>query len=59
MEAAALMTKTIDGKMPSLFTRLPRLPYGIRADPGRDAPRATRPPTTSRAARTRASPAFI
>jgi len=30
LKATALMTKTIDGKMPSLFGRLPRLPYGIR-----------------------------
>jgi uncharacterized protein (DUF885 family) len=30
LRATALMAKTIDGKMPSLFTRLPRLPYGIR-----------------------------
>jgi len=30
LEATALVTKTTDGKMPSLFTRLPRLPYGIR-----------------------------
>jgi uncharacterized protein (DUF885 family) len=33
MAAAALMAKTIDGKMPSLFTRLPRLPYGVKAIP--------------------------
>jgi uncharacterized protein (DUF885 family) len=33
MGAAALMAKTIDGKMPSLFTRLPRLPYGVREIP--------------------------
>ncbi len=30
LEASALMAKTIDGKMPSLFGRLARLPYGIR-----------------------------
>ena len=30
LKDTALVTKTIDGKMPSLFTRLPRLPYGIR-----------------------------
>ena len=52
MAAAALMAKTIDGKMPSLFTRLPRLPYGVRADPGRNRARATPPLITSRAART-------
>jgi uncharacterized protein (DUF885 family) len=33
MAAAALMAKTIDGKMPTLFGRLPRLPYGVRAIP--------------------------
>ena len=31
------MTKTIDGKMPSLFTVLPRLPYGIREIPAETA----------------------
>jgi uncharacterized protein (DUF885 family) len=30
LQVTALMAKTIDGKMPSLFGRLPRLPYGIR-----------------------------
>ena len=33
MGAAALMAKTIDGKMPTLFTRLPRLPYGVKPIP--------------------------
>jgi uncharacterized protein (DUF885 family) len=33
MAAAALMAKTIDGKMPTLFTRLPRLPYGVKPIP--------------------------
>jgi uncharacterized protein (DUF885 family) len=33
MAAAALTAKTIDGKLPSLFTRLPRLPYGVREIP--------------------------
>jgi uncharacterized protein (DUF885 family) len=33
LEAAATMAKTIDGKMPSLFTVLPRLPYGIKEIP--------------------------
>ena len=37
MGAAALMAKTIDGKMPSLFTRLPRLPYGVREIPAETA----------------------
>ena len=33
MEKVARVTKTIDGKMPGLFHRLPRLPYGIREIP--------------------------
>ena len=33
MEKVARVTKTIDGKMPSLFHRLPRLPYGIKEIP--------------------------
>ena len=33
MEKVARVTKTIDGKMPSLFNRLPRLPYGIKEIP--------------------------
>lgn len=33
LEATALVTKTIDGKMPTLFKTLPRLPYGLRAIP--------------------------
>ena len=33
MEATARELKKIDGKMPSLFTVLPRLPYGIREIP--------------------------
>jgi uncharacterized protein (DUF885 family) len=37
MAAAALMAKTIDGKMPGLFGRLPRLSYGIRAIPAATA----------------------
>ena len=37
MAAAALQAKTIDGKMPSLFTRLPRLPYGVREIPAETA----------------------
>ena len=37
MAASALIAKTIDGKMPSLFGRLPRLPYGIRAIPAETA----------------------
>ncbi|MEO8547523.1 MAG: DUF885 domain-containing protein, partial [Sphingomicrobium sp.] len=38
LAASARMAKTIDGKMPSLFTRLPRLPYGIRPMPLATAP---------------------
>jgi uncharacterized protein (DUF885 family) len=37
MEAVALMTKTIDGKMPAFFNTLPRLPYGIREIPAETA----------------------
>jgi uncharacterized protein (DUF885 family) len=33
MEKVARVTKTIDGKMPSLFHRLPRLPYGLKPIP--------------------------
>ncbi|MFP5329769.1 MAG: DUF885 domain-containing protein [Alphaproteobacteria bacterium] len=38
LEATALQAKVIDGKMPSLFTRLPRLPYGIRPMAAATAP---------------------
>ena len=37
MAAAALQAKAIDGKMPSLFATLPRLPYGVRAIPEEQA----------------------
>jgi uncharacterized protein (DUF885 family) len=33
MEKVARVTKIIDGKMPGLFHRLPRLPYGIKEIP--------------------------
>jgi uncharacterized protein (DUF885 family) len=33
MQAAARVAKTIDGKMPGYFGRLPRLPYGLREIP--------------------------
>jgi uncharacterized protein (DUF885 family) len=33
MRAAAIVTKTIDGKMPAYFGTLPRLPYGLRQIP--------------------------
>jgi uncharacterized protein (DUF885 family) len=37
MEKVARVTKIIDGKMPSLFGRLPRLPYGIKEIPAETA----------------------
>ncbi len=33
LQAASRIAKTIDGRMPTLFRRLPRLPYGVRAIP--------------------------
>jgi uncharacterized protein (DUF885 family) len=41
MEETARVAKTIDGKMPSLFTILPRLPYGIKEIPAEIAPGTT------------------
>ena len=41
MEATARELKRIDGKMPTLFTVLPRLPYGIREIPAEIAPGTT------------------
>ena len=41
MAAAAMMAKTIDGKMPSLFTRLARLPYGVKPIPAEIAEGST------------------
>lgn len=41
MTAAALQAKTIDGKMPTLFKTLPRLPYGVREIPAAIAPGTT------------------
>ncbi|MDQ3483180.1 MAG: DUF885 domain-containing protein, partial [Pseudomonadota bacterium] len=38
LEATSLQAKIIDGKMPSLFNRLPRLPYGIRPMAAATAP---------------------
>jgi uncharacterized protein (DUF885 family) len=37
MQANARVAKTIDGKMPGLFGRLPRLPYGLREIPAETA----------------------
>jgi uncharacterized protein (DUF885 family) len=37
MEKVARLTKTVDGKMPSLFHKLPRLPYGLREIPAETA----------------------
>ncbi|MES2339106.1 MAG: DUF885 domain-containing protein [Pseudomonadota bacterium] len=33
LEAASRVAKTIDGRMPGLFHRLPRLPYGVKPIP--------------------------
>ncbi|MGH6784749.1 MAG: DUF885 domain-containing protein, partial [Sphingomicrobium sp.] len=41
MAATARELKRIDGKMPTLFTVLPRLPYGIREIPAEIAPGTT------------------
>ena len=41
MAEVGLMTKTIDGQMPKLFGRLPRLPYTIREIPASTADGAT------------------
>ncbi|WP_310468870.1 DUF885 domain-containing protein [Sphingomonas sp.] len=41
MQATARELKKIDGKMPTLFTLLPRLPYGIREVPAEIAPGTT------------------
>jgi uncharacterized protein (DUF885 family) len=37
MAAAALVAKTIDGRMPSMFHRLARLPYGVKPIPAETA----------------------
>ena len=41
MSAAALQAKINDGKMPTLFTKLARLPYGVREIPAEIAPGST------------------
>ncbi|WP_168205397.1 DUF885 domain-containing protein [Bythopirellula goksoeyrii] len=41
MKEVALVLKTMDGKLPQLFAKLPRTPYGIRPVPEYIAPRTT------------------
>lgn len=41
MKEAAVILKRIDGKLPELFGRLPRMPYGLREIPAYIAPRTT------------------
>ncbi|HYR09227.1 MAG TPA: DUF885 domain-containing protein [Longimicrobium sp.] len=41
MERTAVVLKRMDGELPRLFTRLPRMPYGIKAIPDYIAPRTT------------------
>jgi uncharacterized protein (DUF885 family) len=41
LERAAWIAKTIDGKLPSLFGRLPRLPYTVQPVPEHIAPKYT------------------
>jgi len=41
LKETALVLKTMDGKLPTLFGRLPRTPYGIREVPEYIAPRTT------------------
>ncbi|MGI9469898.1 MAG: DUF885 domain-containing protein [Rubripirellula sp.] len=50
MEAAALILKKADGRLPELFGHLPRIPYGLREIPAYVAPQTTAayywPPST-------------
>jgi uncharacterized protein (DUF885 family) len=41
MKEVALILKKMDGQLPSLFGKLPRIPYGIREIPAYVAPRTT------------------
>ncbi len=41
LKEAAFIAKTMDGKLPTLFGRLPRLPYGVAPVPDHIAPRYT------------------
>ena len=41
LKAAAWIAKRMDGKLPSLFRRLPRQPYGVEAVPADIAPKYT------------------
>ncbi|WP_420128355.1 DUF885 domain-containing protein [Longimicrobium sp.] len=41
MERTSLVLKRMDGELPKLFTRLPRMPYGIKGIPDYIAPRTT------------------
>jgi uncharacterized protein (DUF885 family) len=41
LERTSLVLKRMDGELPRLFTRLPRMPYGIKEIPAYIAPRTT------------------
>ncbi|MGI9430218.1 MAG: DUF885 domain-containing protein [Bythopirellula sp.] len=41
LEAVALVLKRMDGELPTLFGKLPRMPYGLREVPEYIAPRTT------------------
>jgi uncharacterized protein (DUF885 family) len=41
LKQAAFLAKSMDGKLPSLFGRLPRLPYGVEPVPAHLAPKYT------------------
>ncbi|TWU58005.1 DUF885 domain-containing protein [Rubripirellula reticaptiva] len=50
LKEVAMILKTVDGRLPELFGRLPRIPYGIREIPAYIAPQTTAayywPPST-------------